>query len=120
MTFTEFISKRDASSPPSNPQPRKKRPRLSRQNQFHPNGALKKLQTSVLDLLHVHHTTDNLEKNDVYHEQQQQQQQQPSKAPTPPRPSIIKSSDIARVLAKKSVTFASVFESVDNENATVK
>jgi hypothetical protein len=119
MTFAEFISKRDASSPPSNPQPRKKRPKSSRPNQLQQNGASKRIQTFVLDLLHVHHPMDNLENKDIYHEQQQQQQKT-SKEPLPPRPSIIKSSDIARVLSKKSVTFASAFEVEDNENVRVR
>jgi hypothetical protein len=118
MTLAEVISKEDIShsSESSNPETKKKRLRLNRSNKSHQDGAFKKLQTSVLDLLHVHHSVDNLENKDIQPPQQQQQQ----KESAPRHPSIIKSSDIARVLSKKSVTFASVFDPVDNENDTVR
>lgn len=113
MTLTDLISKRGISHPMESfsQQTPKKRPKLNRSNKFHQNGKFKKLQTSVLDLLHVHHPMDNLENKDIHHQQQE---------PLPPHPSIIKSSDIARVLSKKSVTFASVFDPGENKDDVVR
>jgi hypothetical protein len=120
MTLAEVISKDNISHPSesSNPETKKKRLRLNRSNKSHQNGAFKKLQTSVLDILHVHHSVDNLENKDIQPPPPPPPQQQ--KESVPRHPSIIKSSDIARVLSKKSVTFASVFEPVDNEHDMVR
>jgi hypothetical protein len=112
MTFTDLISKRIVSHPTEslrrsslNNEIQKKRQKLNHSNKHHHNHKLKCLHTSVLDLLHWHQPTDILENNNKDQEQS-----------LPHRPSIIKSSDIAKVLSKKSVTFASTLDLADNEH----
>ena len=87
----------------------KAREKLNRTNKQHHNHKLKQMQTSVLDLLQWHQPKDTHENKNINEQKQQ-------RLSAPCRPSIIKSSDVAKVLSKKSVTFASVFDLVDNDD----
>jgi hypothetical protein len=111
MTFTDIISKQTNSEPTESFQQSSlndQMPKKHRKNQ-----KIKKLHASVLDLLHGHRSTNILENKNT-------SQQQGERLPT--RPSIIKSSDVERVVSKKSVTFATIFDPVvseDNEDDAV-
>ncbi len=85
----------------------KKHHKLNHSNKNHQNHKLKQLHTSAFDFLHWHQRKNSLE-NKNKHQQQQES--------FPYRPSIIKSSDIARVLPRKSVRFGAVSDIIDNEH----
>jgi len=111
MTFKDLISKGIISHPKESVRRssldneiQKKHQKLNHSNKHHNNYKLKRLHTSVLDLFHWHQPKDILENNNIDQEQS-----------LPHRPSIIKSSDIEKVLSKKSVTFASTFDLTDKE-----
>jgi hypothetical protein len=104
MTFTDLISQRNLSFPVELGR------RLSFNDDLHDKKSrqpkLKRLHTSVLDLFHWHRPENSTGSKNTNHLQ----------VPMPQRPSIIKSSDIARAISKKSVTFASAFDLTENKD----
>ncbi|CAF0735609.1 unnamed protein product [Rotaria sp. Silwood1] len=71
----------------------------------HTNPKFQRIRTSFFNLLHAHRATHHTENKNIY-------QQQESLAR---RLSIIKSSDIAQNLEKKTVAFATTFDELDNQ-----
>ncbi|CAF2088647.1 unnamed protein product [Rotaria magnacalcarata] len=77
----------------------------------HSNKKFKQIRMSLLNLIHSHRSSENIESKTTHSEQQQQQD-----SSSPKRPSIIKSTDIPRSVSKKSVAFASAIDQDDSLN----
>lgn len=70
---------------------------------------LKRLNTSILNLIPRHRKTKNFERKNTNDQIQQTNSFLHS-------PSIITTSELSRSISNKSITFASVFDELENEN----
>ncbi len=70
---------------------------------------LKRLNTSILNLIPRHRKTKNFERKNTNDQIQQTNSFLNS-------PSIITTSELSRSISNKSITFASVFDELENEN----
>lgn len=105
MTFKDYIAKKTNSHSRQLPNPSS----LNREMKRKHHQKFKRLHISVLDLLQWYPSKQNIENKNI---QQDKVQEEDS---FPRRQSIIKSSDAPRILSKKSVTFASAFDLIDNK-----
>lgn len=113
MTFKDFISKKNLSHSTDSSHRVSSNDEIKKKHHHqHNNHKLKQLRVSVLDLLHRHPPTDAFKNKNI--------EEEDDDGYFPHRSSIIKSTDVPRILSKKSVTFASAFDLVDNKQEKVR